>query len=62
MIIKKLLSYLYNKQVTHAYALSCSVVVSCIIKKGFFNAMSLITRYTLSKFIVKLFSFALFKS
>ena len=42
-----MLSYLYNKQVTHSYALSCSKV-ACIIKKGFFNTMSLVVNFTVN--------------
>ena len=42
-----MLSYLYNKQVTHSYALSCSEV-ACIIKKGFFNTMSLVINFTVN--------------
>ena len=42
-----MLSYLYNKQVTHSYALSCSEV-ACIIKKGFFNILRLVIYFTVN--------------
>ena len=42
-----MLSYLYNKQVTHSYALSCSEV-ACIIKKGFFNTLRLVIYFTVN--------------